>query len=461
MKTPIHPIVTIYIPCHNYGKFLKKAVDSVLNQVYKEWELIIIDEASKDETEKIANNYRSKFPDKIKVIKNKKPLGLQKVANKVLEIARGKYMIRLDADDWFNEIALIALVSNLKSNPDIGIVYGNYFYTDIKGKILGVEMRHKLGKEDLVGQLPPHGACTLFRTNDLKEAGGYMESINAQDGWDLWYKLYKKVGAMSIDLPIFYYRQHDQSLSSDNDRLLNAREMIFEELRNKKGKNYKPNILAVIPVKESYPNLENVPYRTINGISLLEIAISNALKSNQINCLVVSSESQKVLDFSKKLEDNSKVPAHLRLRRKTDKHSNYIPVTEFMRSAGDNYIKEFGKKPDIVIYLSLHAIYRRKKHIDNAINNLLVSETGTVVSVQEEREPMFNYGKLGLELINPGRFLNLSFDRERLFRFNGSIIASKWENILEDKLFEVETSFIEMSPKDSIQVKDDTLLDNN
>jgi len=453
------PLVTVYIPCHNYGKYLSMAIESVINQIYEEWELIIIDEASNDDTEKISKSFQKKHPKKIKFVKNAKPLGLQKVANKILSMANGKYMIRLDADDWFNEAALYILVQNLEKNSKVGIIYGNYFYTDILGNILGIEMRHKLGKDDLVGQLPPHGACTLFRTNDLKEAGGYLENVDAQDGWDLWYKLYKKVGAMSIDLPIFYYRQHDESLSRDSDRLLNARVKIFEELRDKTYSQSNPNVLGIIPVKESYPNLKDVPYRTINGCSLLEIAISNALKSKQINNLVVSSESQKVLDFSKKLEEQNKVPSHLRLLRKKGTYSKYIPITEFMKSAGNNYIKKFGKTPDVIIYLSLHAINRRRKHIDNALNNLIISESETVVSVQEEREPMFNYGKSGLELINPGRFLNLSFDRERLFRFNGSIIASRWENILSDKLFGVKTSFIEMSQNDSIQVKDETLFD--
>ena len=457
MKTK--PLVTVYIPCHNYGKFLAMAIESVINQIYQEWELIIIDEASSDNTEKLSKSYQKKYPKKIKFIKNDKPLGLQKVANKILSIAKGKYMIRLDADDWFNETAIYVLVKNLEENPKIGIVYGNYFYTDIKGNILGVEIRHKLGKDDLVGQLPPHGACTLFKTDNLKEVGGYLENVDAQDGWDLWYKLYKKVGAMSIDLPIFYYRQHNESLSTNNDRLLNARVKIFEEIRNKTYNQSNPTVLAVIPVKESYPNLKEVPYRMINGCSLLEIAISNALESKQINTLVVSSESQNVLDFSKKLEDENKVPSHLRLLRKKGAYSKYLPITEFMKSAGDSYINKFRKPPDVLIYLSLHAINRRKKHIDNALNNLIISESETVVSVQEEREPMFNYGKSGLELINPGRFLNLSFDRERLFRFNGSIIASKWKNILDNKLFGVKTSFIEMSQKDSIQVKDESLFD--
>ena len=139
-------------------------------------------------------------------------------------------MIRLDADDWLDENALLVLVTKLESSPNIGLAYGNYFYTDSAGNVLGMERRHKLGVEDTVGHLPPHGACTMFRTRSLKAVGGYSEDINAQDGWELWYKLYDRIGAVSLDIPIFYYRQHGDSLSRDSSRLLDARSRIFERL---------------------------------------------------------------------------------------------------------------------------------------------------------------------------------------------------------------------------------------
>ena len=454
------PLVSVYIPSRNYGKYLDKSIESVINQIYKNWELFIIDEDSKDDTLKIAKKYKNKYSKKITIIKNDKVLGLQRIANKIISIAKGKYIIRLDADDWLHEVALLIMVNKLEENSKAAIAYGNYFYTDEKGKIIGVEIRYKLGKEDLIGHIPPHGACTLVETNALKSVDGYLENVDAQDGWDLWFKLYKKVGAISIDLPLFYYRQHSKSLSRDNDRLLNARAKIFAEIRKKSNENYKPNVLAVIPIKESYPDMKNVPYQKINGKTLLEIAINNALHSNQIDELVVSSKSKDVLNFSKKLEIENKVLPHLRLHRTEENSTNTIPISDFMISAADIYFKERKQYPDIVVYLSLHAINRKSIHIDKAINNLILTESDSVVSVQEEREPMFNNGKSGLNLINPGRFRDLSYDKERLYRFNGSIIASLWDNLSKNNLFGVKTSFIEMSFKDSMQVKDSTLFDN-
>ena len=368
-------------------------------------------------------------------------------------------MIRLDADDWFSEIALITLVNKIESSINASIVYGNYFYTDSEGKILGVEIKDKFGKEDKHGQIPPHGACTLFETRLLKSNGGYIENVNAQDGWDLWFKLFKKAGAVNIDQPVFYYRQHQLSLSKDEDRLLKAREKIFKKLASKLNGDYRPSVLAVLPVKESYPKFKKVPYRKFNGESILSIAINNALKSDKIDELIVYSASQDVLNYSEELERTEMVPKHLRLLRKKSKTKNNIPVIDFMKTSAELFYKKKGEYPDIVIYLSLHAVNRRKSHIENALNVLLISESDSVVSVQEEREPMFKFGISGLELINPGRFKNLSFDREKLYKFNGSLIATWWDLIEKESLFGYKTSYIEMSSRDSLQIKDTSQLD--
>ena len=329
-----NPLVTIYIPCRNYGRFLNQSINSVLNQLYINWELIIIDEASEDDTIVIAESYISKFPKKIKLLSNKSPIGLQKLSNKVLKLANGKYMMRLDADDWLDESALLLMVSKLESKEGLGLVYGNYFYTDEKGNNLGMEKRAIFGQEDVSGNVPPHGACTLFRTRSLKSVGGYSEQVDAQDGWDLWFKLYNKIGVASVVAPVFYYRQHGKSLSRNQNRLLNARSKIFEEIANKLEGNYKPLCVAVIPVKESYPHFERVPYKQINGRSILEISIINAFKSKKIETVIVSSESKDVLEYSKKLELDGKVPKHLRLLRSKTKNLRNIPITDFMFSAG-------------------------------------------------------------------------------------------------------------------------------
>lgn len=454
------PLVTVYVPCRNYGRFLAQCVESVFNQLYTNWELFIIDEASEDNTASIAENLRQRRPNQITIIQNTEPLGLQKLANHVLGIANGKYTMRLDADDWLDEGALLLMISKIEACPDIGLVYGNYFYANAEGEVLGMERRHRLGTEDKVGHLPPHGACTLFRTRALKAVGGYSEDINAQDGWELWYKLCNRVGAVSMDMPVFYYRQHATSLSRDHQRLLTARMRIFAQIGNGLEGGYKPSCVAVIPVRESYPGFEDVPYREFHGSSLLERAIRSAAETKVVSQLIVSSHSQRVLDFATDLEAQGKVPRHARLLRdNSDKNMTKLPIWDIMLQAGKFHEELNGSSPDIVMFLSIHALNRRPEHVEKAINVLRITDSDSVVSVKEEREPIFSHGPTGLQLLNPGRFQELTYDRERLYSFNGAIIGVWWEVLKQKCFLGKKISYIEMTSHDSIQIKSPEMLD--
>lgn len=447
------PLVTVYIPCHNYGRYLLEAVNSVINQLYSNWELIIIDDGSTDETLAIARQLLISNQAKISLIENSQPKGLQRIANRVLTQAKGKYIIRLDADDFFAESALLLMVWKLESNPSLGLVYGDFYYVNTLGKIIGTERSHK----DLIhgkdAHLPPHGACTMVNVRALKSVGGYSENINAQDGWELWYKLMGRVGVARLEAPLFYYRQHDDSLSRDSNRLLHARSIILEKIAHSLNGDYKLNCLAVIAVKESYPDFVGVPYYTINNKSLLEIALSALADSASISEIIVSSASQKVLDFSQSLETEQKVKKHKRILRIDSLDNDPVPINSIMKNAAEFYQQTNGIFPDIVVFLSIHAVNRKSVHVDKAINILRVTNSDTVFSVQEERDPIFSYEPTGMKLLNPGRFKNLIYDRERLYRFNGSIIASWWEIVDQELIFNGQLSTIEMSAADSLLIR--------
>ena len=454
------PLVTVYIPCRNYGRFLAQALDSLIAQLHTNWEAIVVDEASEDDSLEVAARYTA-MDARVHILRNDAPTGLQKVANRVLCLARGKYIVRLDADDWLDEGALLLMAAKLEANPEIGIVYGNYFYTDEAGAVIGTERRHRLGDEDTAGHLAPHGACTMVRTRALKAVGGYSEDINAQDGWELWYKLQNRVGAASLDVPIFYYRQHGTSLSRNFDRLLTARSRIFERIANSLQGGFTPTCLAVIPVRESYPGFEGVPYRNFAGQSMLQRAILSAANAKQVTKVIVSSQSKDVLNYAEKLEAQGLVPKHLRLHREKEfEQSGSVPMREIMHHAGTKFSELTGAPPDIVMFHSIHAVHRRSEHIDTAINVLRITESDSVVSVQEERDPLFSHGSAGLIMLNPGRLQDLSFDRERMYRFNGAVLGCWWELLNEGTLLGEKVAYIEMSPSESLQIKTGPMLED-
>jgi len=143
----------------------------------------------------------------------------------------------------------------------------------------------------------------------------------------------------------------------------------------------------------------------------------------------------------------------MRVKRPPELAGSHIKLREILRHAGEESFREKGHFPDILLFLSLHAPKRQAMHVDKAINTLKVTCSDSVVSVCEEGEPMFAHGRDGLELLNPGRFDELVFERERLFKFNGAVLAVWGEIIQDGGLFGTSIGFVEMSKEDSRQIK--------
>ena len=115
------PLVTVYIPCGDYGRFLKQSVESVFTQLYTNWELIIIDDCSSDETVKIIKNFK-KNDSRIKLSINKKNLGLAASLNIALRKAKADFIARADADDINLNERLQKQYYYLINNQNIDIV---------------------------------------------------------------------------------------------------------------------------------------------------------------------------------------------------------------------------------------------------------------------------------------------------------------------------------------------------
>src|SRR5688500_18182204 len=177
--TLMSPKVTVYIPCHNYGRYLHRSVSSVLTQTMEDWELIIIDDGSTDGTRELLKNYLGNH--KVRIVEQE-DRGLNVTNNIAVRLARGRYVMRLDADDYFDENILTVLSSVLDRMPDVGLVYPDYYVVNDREEIVEIVRRKKIGEEDAILDLPAHGACTMIRKDLLLAAGGYSEEFSCQDG---------------------------------------------------------------------------------------------------------------------------------------------------------------------------------------------------------------------------------------------------------------------------------------
>ena len=110
-----NPLVTIYITNYNYGSYIKESIESVINQSFKDFELIIIDDGSSDNSREIIESYIQLKHVRVIFQKNK---GLNITNNIAMRLAHGKYLVRLDADDYFRKDAIQKCVKNLSQIPN-------------------------------------------------------------------------------------------------------------------------------------------------------------------------------------------------------------------------------------------------------------------------------------------------------------------------------------------------------
>ena len=114
-------MISILMSTYNREKLLPRAIDSILNQSYTNFELLLCDDCSTDNSIKIINDYM-KIHDNIKLIKNEKNIGLTKSLNKLLKIAKGDYIARCDSDDYYHKDKLQKQINFLQNNKDIHFV---------------------------------------------------------------------------------------------------------------------------------------------------------------------------------------------------------------------------------------------------------------------------------------------------------------------------------------------------
>src|SRR5688500_2839903 len=121
------PLVTIYITNYNYGKFIRKSIESALEQTLHDFELIIIDDGSTDNSKEIIEEYRSNPKVTIVYQKNK---GLNITNNIAMRLAKGKYIMRLDADDFLEPSAIEVMSARLEADDSLGLIFPDYYYVN-------------------------------------------------------------------------------------------------------------------------------------------------------------------------------------------------------------------------------------------------------------------------------------------------------------------------------------------
>ncbi|MBI2547967.1 glycosyltransferase [Candidatus Woesearchaeota archaeon] len=431
--------ITVYIASYNYGKFLETAIKSVLKQTIQDFELIIFDDGSTDNTKSILGKYENH--PKIKIIYQQNQ-GLPKTSNKALQMSTGEYIIRLDADDYFDENIILLLSHVLDTKPDVALVYPDYYEINEEGEIIGIVRRKKIGEEAKLLDLPAHGACTMIRKKVLLQIGGYCEDIGCQDGYDLWLKLTKKFKPYNVNIPLFYYRKHHQSLTSQPTKILEARRQLKEKFVKDVMK--KKKVCMIIPVRRESAILPDLPFQKVGGKPLMGYAITAALKAKAVAKVIVTTEDTEIASIAKTLG------AEVILRPASLAKTN-TPIEPTITYVLDK-LKQQNFSPDIVGVLFYTSPLITEKHINEAIHTLVIFNADTVIGVKENQRLHYIHGKNGLEPLFTKRLLKI--ERSFLYEESGSLIVSRRSAITKKSIAGKSMSHIVLPDEEAIDIED-------
>lgn len=441
------PTVTVYVTCHNYGRFLDKCLQSVADQSLQSWELLIFDDGSSDDSLERAEAFARRDPSRVRVFSTPDARGLRACANDAIREARGRYLIRLDADDYLDESALLVLSDRLERDRDLALAYPDWIYVSESGEFLGIERRKRLGSDTEMSDLPPHGACTMVRLRALKVTGGYDETFDSQDGHELWLKLLHRYKVASVSTPLFFYRQHGSSMSRDEDRLLSSRRAIKRQAVERWAGDTAPRVLAVVPVKNTYDHMENVALETLLDRPLIDHTLDEAVGAGCFDAILVTTDDDAVVEHCKQRGD---VLVEL---RPADLSGVTAKLTDVVAHAVDHVENDLSLYADVVTLLSVHTPMRTREHIREAVDTLLLYDSDHVISTYEDLDIHFRHGQAGMEPLNPGMTNQLRFERESLFVDNGAVHVL-WRDLVQtDVRLEGRVGHTVMARADSLQIK--------
>ncbi|QGP76218.1 glycosyltransferase family 2 protein [Tetragenococcus halophilus] len=210
--------VSVIIPTYNAKNSIKKAIDSVLQQTYQDFEIIIVDDCSKDNTYELLKMI-AKIDSRISVYQNKHNSKSAFTRNRAIELSQGQYIMQLDDDDYCDKNRMEKQVRFLEKNRSYDFVGSNALLFDDKGVYGSMEMVEKPDKYDLKKTSAFINPSVMFRKSSLEKIDGYRvskETVRAQD-YDLYLRMYvADMKGYNIQENLVYYYKDMNSFNKSS-----------------------------------------------------------------------------------------------------------------------------------------------------------------------------------------------------------------------------------------------------
>lgn len=246
------PVVSVLMPVHNAARYLPKAMESILTQTYRRFELVVVDDASEDKSWQVVQEYKRRYPRLIKAMRLPRQVGAggDVAANLAYTLARGEFIARMDADDVAKPERLAVQVAYLRAHPEVAVVGGCAQVIDKRGKRVGdklVELTHEDIYEAFFSVHPMiHPTVMMRRSLLMGSQQLYRIRYDANNDYLTFIELISR-GRKFANLPdtLVHYRIHGQ-----NDSLLHIKQRFLNTVKIRwyavRRFGYKPSGMGIV-----------------------------------------------------------------------------------------------------------------------------------------------------------------------------------------------------------------------
>ncbi len=239
------PLLSIILPTYNGSKYIRESIDSCLAQQFTDFELIIVNDCSTDNTPQIIEEYARK-DERIKVIHNSVNRKLPMSLNAGSEAAAGKYHTWTSDDNYYAPNALQVLADAMNNDTEAGYIYSDYTIIDDAGKVKGVRTFGDINKKFTGFQ--GSSACFIYKAELFRLNEGYDPSFFLIEDYDFFVKCFLRTKVIYLNRhDLYYYREHGASLTATRSKEVNdvAKLMIEQKMKQLENK-LPPDQLALL-----------------------------------------------------------------------------------------------------------------------------------------------------------------------------------------------------------------------
>jgi glycosyltransferase involved in cell wall biosynthesis len=211
--------VSIVLPTHNGSRYIRQSIESCFAQTHQNWELIVVDDASTDDTPSVLRDYAD---PRMRVIRHEPNRGLPATLNYGFQQATGEYLTWTSDDNWYAPRAIEEMVRALDTRPEVGLVHADAWLVDENGSRTGEFRAANIGGLEHGNCV---GACFLYRRGVYESVGGYDPAWRLVEDYEYWLRIASRFPIFSLDQPLYYYREHGESLTGRYGKFRTARMM--------------------------------------------------------------------------------------------------------------------------------------------------------------------------------------------------------------------------------------------